>query len=302
MKKAFLMSLSVLLLPVVMYAQTPRTTGGAGYIPPAPSSGFQKKVVKKVKKAFTPSTSAVTPVTTGGTGGYMPPVSSAALNDFREWCEECQQGVPHVHPNTTGGAGYVPSLPTSFYKAAEEANAAAAQEAKTQEEKTSHVFTSPWGIVYSPFEVYGYCWGIYEASIENPEAADSEQGRAVTGFCSNVIDRLSSTMNTCPNPEMVAPAKAKAKSWFHKNVVEPYLSGYESQAKGYMLQSEAMHETAEEVGAWWQKNVTDNYIAGYQSQAKSYMLQSEAMGETAREVGNWFAKQWEQFTDWLCGD
>ncbi len=50
MKKAFLMSLSVLLLPVVMYAQTPRTTGGAGYIPPAPSSGFQKKVVKKVEK------------------------------------------------------------------------------------------------------------------------------------------------------------------------------------------------------------------------------------------------------------
>ena len=50
MKKAFLMSLSVLLLPVVMYAQTPRTTGGAGYIPPAPSSGFQKKVVKKVKE------------------------------------------------------------------------------------------------------------------------------------------------------------------------------------------------------------------------------------------------------------
>ncbi len=302
MKKALLMSLSVLLLPVVMYAQTPRTTGGAGYIPPAPSSGFQKKVVKKVKKALTPSTSAVTPVTTGGTGGYMPPVSSAALNDFREWCEECQQGVPHMHPNTTGGAGYVPSLPTSFYKAAEEANAAAAQEAKTQEEKTSHVFTSPWGTTYTPYQVYSYCWGIYEASIENPEAAGSEQGRAVVGFCANAVDGLSATMTSCPNPETVAQGKEEAKSWFYKNVVEPYLSGYESQANGYRIQSEAMHETAEEVGAWWQKNVTDNYIAGYESQAKGYMIQSEAMGKTAREIGDWFAKQWEEFTDWLCGD
>lgn len=304
MKKTILAVLAVYLLPVVASAQYM----GPGYF--MSHNGKEAPVVKSMKRDSKKFWKGVSEAvkgssnshTTGGTGGYTPPVSSAALNDFREWCEECQQGVPHVHPNTTGGAGYVPSLPTSFYKAAEEANAAAAQEAKTQEEKTSHVFTSPWGIVYSPFEVYGYCWGIYEASIENPEAANSEQGRAVTGFCSNVIDRLSSTMNTCPNPEMVAPAKAKAKSWFHKNVVEPYLSGYESQANSYRIQSEAMHETAEDVSAWWKKNVTDNYIAGYQSQAKGYMLQSEAMGETAREVANWFAKQWEQFTDWLCGD
>lgn len=242
MRKSLLMVLAVLLLPAVASAQY------WGYNPGAHNPD---KIQKDVSKAW---------------------------SDIRGFFSDLFSSSSSVRPNTTSGAGYIPpaSYPRTtsnqstdsqadrsgsfFARVLEKANAEAATEAQEAE----RTFTSPWGSVYTQSQVYGYCLGIYEAS-KSSGVIESDNAKAALSACDKAVDVLAESMNSCPNPETVAPAKEAGKSW-------------------------------------WQKNVSDPYFSGYDAVGRSYMIQSEAMGKTAEEISDWFCEKWEQFTDWLCGD
>lgn len=309
MKKVLWLSLSVLLLPVAMQAQTIHTTGGAvGYVPEY--HGNPNKVAEKVE---------------GAVGGFL------------EGCAHCVSGAAHFH--TTGGAvGYVP--PVSFQTALERANANAAQKSQaTQATQES----APWELFYIPAQKYGFCWGIYDALHETPQEVDSLQGKAALQFCTELVDSLAVSENSCPasdrpTSQVMEDAREEGKNWWKENVVESYVEGYNHVAQSYMAQAEAthqatqnltaiceaaaqdyvegynhvaqsymaqadaVHQTNQKIGAWCRKHIINNYKEGYRNLGASYMAQSAASHKTLVELGNFFVRKWKNFSNWLCGE
>lgn len=255
MRKSLLMVLAVLLLPAVASAQY------WGYNPGAHNPD---KIHKDVSKAW---------------------------SEIRGFFRDVFSSSSSVRPNTTSGAGYIPpaSYPRTtsnqstdsqadrsgsfFARVLEKANAEAAKKARRDQLFPQGIGggvldPSPWN-ANLPTEdtlplIYGYCWGIYDASKATGNI-ESDNAKAALAACDQAVDVLAESMNSCPNPETVAPAREAGRSW-------------------------------------WQKNVSDPYFAGYDAVGRSYMIQSKAMGKTAEEIGDWFCEKWKQLTDWICGN